>query len=194
MLKPDIKIFIHGKLPKEGDFVFRGNNNQIHSILEDWTNQYIEKLSIVFPAYKEYWLSAPIWSFCTPFALFGSYSLGFLINSYDRVQRQYPLVIIFSCPNKDDFLLFLNKKFSLLSIVKEKYQILLIDDLLKELTLITQSNDVDNLLLYDINNEVIINTISRQKSLWWAEGRKEIFIQEYINMPTSEDLMLYYGL
>lgn len=187
------QIFIYGKLPKEGDFIFKGNNHKINSFLESWSNNYIEQLSLLLPCYKEYWTTAPIWNFCTPQSWLGSYIFGLIINSYDKVGRFFPLCILINFEDIDELSLFLNKSDLVRESTKNNYQNLSLEDLytlIKEDIIIT-ANQITNDFLH---KEIVLNNLKNNKSLWWAKGRKDFFIDEYVAMPKAEDLMKYYGL
>ena len=189
-----VKVFVYGKLPQEGDYIFRGDDYKIYDILEKWSNQYVSRLPFIFPVYKEYWLSAPIWSFCTPQRFFNSYAFGFLINSCDRVQREYPLIVLFLFSNKSDMLIFLKKRSFLLKVISNYYTKLTIDGFLLKINEVIEANYIEQDSLFHIDNELIEKTLSLQKSLWWAKGRNDTFIVQYDAFPLAEDLILYYGL
>lgn len=190
----DVKVFVYGKLPQEGDYIFRGDDYKIYEILEEWSNQYVSRLPFIFPVYKEYWLSVPIWSFCTPQRFFNGFAFGFLINSCDRVQREYPLIVLFLFSNKSDMLIFLKKRSFLLKVISNYYTKLTIDGFLLKINEVIEANYIEQDSLFHIDNELIEKTLSLQKSLWWAKGRNDTFIVQYDAFPLAEDLILYYGL
>lgn len=187
-----IKYFIYGKIPLDGDFVFRGDDYKVFDFLEKWSTQYMEALPSQFPIYKEYWLSVPVWSFCAPFSWFNGYTFGLLLHSCDSVGREFPLIILLVFGTEKDFLSFCDKKNYFLIEVKKNYKRLLINDLLTNIQEISNEKVIDK--SYFIGNSNIMETIHNQHTLWWAEGRRDFFVREYNHFPFAEDLLLYYGL
>lgn len=90
---------LFGKLPAKRDFVSRHVPAGFSTIVEPWLHEGIAiSRNVMGEAWREAYLSAPIWRFWLPPGLTGQGMIGALMPSVDGVGRYFPLVIMVAAP------------------------------------------------------------------------------------------------
>lgn len=84
-----------GKIPAVGDFVQRNLSRPVADAIDNWLQQGMFLMSRQEPAFLENYCAASTSFFILPPQSWANQAVaGFIIPSYDRVGRQYPLVVV----------------------------------------------------------------------------------------------------
>ena len=84
--------WLFGKIPAHGDFISRGLDHEVQTLLDDWLSSEVAAGRTRFDDFDTRYVQAPAWHFVDRDEA-GAWSGGALCLSIDKVGRRFPILV-----------------------------------------------------------------------------------------------------